>query len=309
MTDHAPVATTPSRIADVTVVIPSHNRPEACRGAILSALGQTLPPREVLVVVDGVDIDAYAPLEARIDDSRIRVLRPGVRLGPSGVRNLGAVEATSRCVAFLDDDDVWLPTKLERQLTVVYERIGPAADFVSTTAIAAVGASTATRWPQRDPEPGEAVADFLFGLGAPPRRGRVIQTSTFLTTRQLALAHPMRGRAYEDWDWLIRTSLVAPHVHVPEPLVIFHQSASSLTSELSVAEAEAWLEALRPLLSPEAYAAACLTVLANRGALHGTPGDLLRIFRRSFGGKPSLRQLAEFPGRVVNQRRAARRRG
>ena len=295
------------RYADVTVVIPSHNRPDACRGAILSALAQTLPPREVLLVVDGIDTDAYAALEADMGDPRLRVIRPGLQQGPSGARNLGVSEATSRCVAFLDDDDSWLPTKLERQLDMVHDHVGPDAPFVSTTAIAALGVDTATRWPLRDPEPGEPVADFLFGLGAPPRRGRVIQTSTFLATRDVALATPMRGRAYEDWDWLIRASLIASHVHVPEPLAVFYQSASSLTSKLRVDEAEAWLEGLRPLISAEAYAAACLTVLTNRASLHGSSRDLVRAYRLSFRGKPSLRQLVEFPGRVLNQRRVGNR--
>lgn len=293
--------------ADVSVVIPTHNRPDACRGAILSALGQTRPPREVLVVVDGADTATYAGLEEAIGDARVRVLRPGLQQGPSGVRNLGVAEATSACVAFLDDDDFWLPTKLERQLDYVEARVAPGADFVSTTAIAALGTHEATRWPLRDPAPGEPIADFLFGLGAAPHRGRVIQTSTFLATRSLAVATPMRGRAYEDWDWLIRASLAATHVHVPEPLVVFHQSNGSLTSKLRLDEAEAWLEELRPLLSPEAYAAACLTTVASRGARAGTSGDLLRIYRRSFGGRPSLRQLAEFPGRVLTQKRSARR--
>ncbi len=293
--------------ADVTVIIPSHNRSVGCKGAILSVLGQTLPPREILLVVDGVDTEEYASLEDDIADERFRVLRPGHQQGPSEVRNLGVVEATSRCVAFLDDDDTWLPTKLERQLAFVREHVGDDSPFVSTTAIAALSVHQATRWPLRDPEPGEPVAEFLFGLGAPPHRGRVIQTSTFLTTRDVALATPMRGRAYEDWDWLIRASLAAPHVHLPEPLVIFHKRAGSLTSQLRLDEAEDWLETLRPLISPEAYAAACLTVLVNRGAISGHPSDLMRIYGRSFRGRPSLRHLAEYPARILAQKRSIRR--
>ncbi len=293
--------------ADVTVVIPSYNRAIGCRGAILSVLSQTLPPREILLVLDGVDTEAYASIEDDIADERFRVLRPGRQQGPSEARNLGVVEATSRCVAFLDDDDTWLPTKLERQLAFVRSTVEDNAPFVSTTAIAALSIDRATRWPLRDPQPGEPVAEFLFGLGAPPHRGRVIQTSTFLTTRDLAIAIPMRGRAYEDWDWLIRASLAAPHVHLPEPLVIFHQSAGSLTSQLRFDEAEDWLETLRPLISPEAYAAACLTVLANRAAICGTAVDLMRIYGRSFRSKPSLRHLIEFPARIVAQKRTIRR--
>lgn len=298
MTDH---------VADVTVIIPTHARPHACRSAVLSALGQTVGPHEVLVVVDGDDPSAYDDFEREIDDKRLRVLRPGVGNGASEARNLGVREATARSVAFLDDDDVWMPTKLEAQLDAVERSVGTDSLFVSTTAMAAVGTHHAVRWPGRDPLPGEPVAEFLFGLGAGPHRGRVVQTSTYLASREVALATPMRGRSFEDWDWLIRASLLAPHVHVPEPLVVFHRAEDTLTSQLSLPEAEAWVESLRPIVSPQAYAAAHLTVLARGAATSGSARDLTRIFRRSFQGRPSARQLVEFPGVVVKAKREARR--
>ncbi len=200
---------TTDRDADVTVVIPTHNRRTACRSAVLSALGQTVAAHEVLVVVDGTDPGAYDGFEDEVDDKRVRVLRPAVSQGPSGARNLGVQEATTRLVAFLDDDDVWLPNKLERQLATIETSVGSDVAFVSTTAMVAVGTHRAVRWPARDPEPDEPVADFLFGLGSGPHRGRVVQTSTYLTTREVAAATPMRGRSFEDWDWLIRASRIA----------------------------------------------------------------------------------------------------
>jgi glycosyltransferase involved in cell wall biosynthesis len=293
--------------ADVTVVIPTHGRPHACQSAVLSVLGQTLPPQEILVVVDGADTSAYQGLEHDLDDKRVRVLRPGIAQGPSGARNLGVREASSRLVAFLDDDDVWLPDKLRRQLAAVEATVGPDTPFVSTTAMAAVGTHRAVRWPMRDPHPDEPVADFLFGLGAGPHRGRVVQTSTYLATRDVAIATPMRGRSFEDWDWLIRATLIAHHVHVPEPLVVFHRSENSLTSQSHLDEAEAWVESLRPHLSPRAYAAACLTVLARAAATADDPRAVTRVLRRSFRGRPAPRQLAEFPALVLKTRVQARR--
>lgn len=285
---------------DVSVVIPSHRRPSTARVAVASALAQTAGPREVLLVVDGADTSAYDGFENLISDPRLRVLRPGAQLGPSGVRNLGVKEAQGSYIAFLDDDDVWLPVKLERQFDLLVAQDLLDGPFVCTTAIVAVDPGNATRWPERDPQPGESVADFLFGLGPAPRRGRVLQTSTFLTTRAHALSVPMRGRAFEDWDWLVRATQSATYVHVPEQLVVFHRSDGTLSSQLTIEEGETWLEELRPFISDEAYAAACLTALSRRAACVGTPRDMARLVGRSFRGKPRVRDLFEFPLRIAS---------
>lgn len=288
----------PNLDREVTAIIPTHKRVDQARAAVLSVLAQTRPVKEVVVVVDGERIDAYDGFEDAFDDERVRVVRPRRQLGPSGVRNLGIASATCGIVAFLDDDDFWLPNKLERQLAVVDERTGGHGDFISTTAVIALTPLGPERWPERDPEPGEAVADFLFGLGAPPRRGRVIQTSSMVATRAAALAQPMRGNAFEDWDWLIRMADAVPFVHVPEQLVVFHRNPGSLSHDLPIKEGEQWLENLRPYISDEAYSAACLTVLARRAGYAGSSRDALRALRRSFSGKPRLRDLAEFPIRL-----------
>jgi glycosyltransferase involved in cell wall biosynthesis len=288
--------------SDVSVVIPSHRRPLECRAAILSALAQTSPPREVLLVVDGTDASGYDSVEDDIGSDRVRVLRTGTQGGPSVARNLGTEAALAGVVAYLDDDDVWLPTKLERQLAAVDAAGRSGSAFVSTTAVVALGPGTRVqRWPRRDPDPGEPVAEFLVGLGRPPRGGRVIQTSTFLASTDVARSVTMRGSAYEDWDWLIRAAETAPYVHVPEPLTVFHRGGASLTSRANLADGEAWLEGLRPHISDEVYAAACLTVLTRRCA-DGSARDLTRVLTRSFRGRPTARHLAEFPLRVLRLR-------
>ncbi|MCA9665813.1 MAG: glycosyltransferase family 2 protein [Myxococcales bacterium] len=105
--------------ATVSVVIPTHRREHLLPAAIHSALEQTLPPLEVLVVDDA---GAGAELQRVIDGAartatelgcgtRVQLLRCD-RRGPSSSRNLGAGHASGELLAFLDDDDAWAPEHL-----------------------------------------------------------------------------------------------------------------------------------------------------------------------------------------------------
>ncbi|MFO1456183.1 MAG: glycosyltransferase family 2 protein [Steroidobacteraceae bacterium] len=102
----------------VSVVIPTYNYGRFIARAIDSALGQTATPAEVIVVDDGSTDDTDEVL-ARYA-GRIRVLRQANR-GVSAARNAGIDSASGDFVAFLDSDDLWLPTKLERQIEL-FER-------------------------------------------------------------------------------------------------------------------------------------------------------------------------------------------
>lgn len=99
----------------VSVIIATYNRPEHCRRAIDSVMVQTYQPIEVIVVDDC----SNPPFQ----DPRVKVLRTEQNTrsmfgwaSPGFVRTLGMKEATGEYIAFLDDDDSWLPDKLERQL-------------------------------------------------------------------------------------------------------------------------------------------------------------------------------------------------
>ncbi|MGW8266954.1 MAG: glycosyltransferase family 2 protein, partial [Longimicrobiales bacterium] len=80
-----------------------------------SALNHTYPPHEVIVVDDASEGEEAAKL-AGLSSDRVRILRSETRVGGGAARNLGWKAARSPLVAFLDDDDVWLPRKLERQV-------------------------------------------------------------------------------------------------------------------------------------------------------------------------------------------------
>ncbi|CAH2031083.1 glycosyltransferase family 2 protein [Trichlorobacter ammonificans] len=101
----------------VSVIIPTWNRSALLPKAIRSALAQTLPPLEVLVCDDGSTDDTEAVVGS-FDDSRL-VWLPGERAGrPAVPRNRGIAASRGEWVAFLDDDDVWYPEKLEKQVAL-----------------------------------------------------------------------------------------------------------------------------------------------------------------------------------------------
>lgn len=103
--------------APVSVVIPTHDRPRLALEAVRSALGQTRPPQEVIVVDDGSHPPASGLLERELSElDHVRLLRNDEALGGSAARNRGWRAAGQPWVAFLDDDDTWLPEKLEVQL-------------------------------------------------------------------------------------------------------------------------------------------------------------------------------------------------
>jgi hypothetical protein len=109
------VASAGAKPPRVSVVIPVLNRPLAVRQAIDSVLAQTVQDFELIVVDDG-STDATPETLASLSDPRIRVIRHPQRRGGSAARNTGIRAARADYVAFLDSDDEWLPTKLERQL-------------------------------------------------------------------------------------------------------------------------------------------------------------------------------------------------
>lgn len=100
---------------DVSVIIPTWNRAGFLEKAIRSALAQTLSPLEVLVCDDG-STDGSKQVVSDIKDQRVRWIS-GARGGrPAIPRNRGLRESRGEWLAFLDDDDEWLPHKLEKQL-------------------------------------------------------------------------------------------------------------------------------------------------------------------------------------------------
>ncbi|MBX3395113.1 MAG: glycosyltransferase [Phycisphaerae bacterium] len=94
----------------VSVIIPTFNRLRFLREALDSVCAQTAPPNEIIVVDDGSQEDIAGGIADH--PARARVIRQDQQ-GPGAARNRGLSEATGEYIAFLDSDDLWLPSKLE----------------------------------------------------------------------------------------------------------------------------------------------------------------------------------------------------
>lgn len=97
----------------VSVIIPSYNARKYIGEALESVAAQSFTDYEVIVIDDGSTDGTGAFVAERYPDVRYRRVPNG---GASRARNLGVEEARGALVAFLDADDLWLPTKLEKQV-------------------------------------------------------------------------------------------------------------------------------------------------------------------------------------------------
>jgi glycosyltransferase involved in cell wall biosynthesis len=111
----------------VSVIVPTRDRPQLVAGAVRSALDQAGVRVEVCVVDDASAEPVVLPADERV---RLIRLEPPAR-GPAAARNAGLAATTGELVAFLDDDDVWLPGKLARQVEALVAA-GPGTVMVAS---------------------------------------------------------------------------------------------------------------------------------------------------------------------------------
>ena len=99
----------------ITVVIPSYNRPNKVKKAILSIVSQTILPQEIIVVDDSSDSPLTDSIFQDVSDNvKCKLLRNDKTMGANFARNRGIEEAESEWISFLDDDDEFNPEKIEQ---------------------------------------------------------------------------------------------------------------------------------------------------------------------------------------------------
>jgi glycosyltransferase involved in cell wall biosynthesis len=105
----------------VSTIIPTYNRGHGLLTSIESALAQTYPDFEIIIVNDASQ-DETGAIAGAIDDPRVKVIEHSENRGVSAARNTGIRAAGGELVAFLDDDDLWLPAKLEKQVPLFKDK-------------------------------------------------------------------------------------------------------------------------------------------------------------------------------------------
>jgi glycosyltransferase involved in cell wall biosynthesis len=218
----------------VSVILPTHDRPELLTRAARSVLEQSFEDLELIVVDDASREPAERALRCQ-EDRRTRVLRTDVPLGPARARNLGLEVAVGDWIAFQDDDDEWLPAKLERQMESAL-RADPRLGVVYCP-FWRVGRD-GSRIPSRHPEvsSGQALREELL-------RGNFIGLPTAVVRRgcfeEVGRFDP-ELRCFEDWELFIRIAARFDFERVDEPLVQTHDSPASVNKADSAIQAEAF---------------------------------------------------------------------
>jgi glycosyltransferase involved in cell wall biosynthesis len=191
----------------VSVIIPAYNGQEYIREAIESALGQTYRPIEILVIDDGSPVSMTEAVSGFGPEVRYLRQENG---GTASARNLGWRSASGEFIALLDQDDLWLPLKLERQVPRFAEdpRIGLVTAWMEVFDTN-TGEAKGTYQP-----PAEMTVHDMLGHELPP-----VQTMIF---RRSALekigGFDASLRGTDDWDVNIRLAAEYRVVTVEEVL-------------------------------------------------------------------------------------------
>ena len=102
----------------VSVIIPTYNRAEFLSSAIASALNQTFKDIEIIVADDKSTDDTHEVVKS-FKDRRIKYITNKSNMGPSATRNSAILASKGEYIAFLDDDDEWIPEKLQKQVELL----------------------------------------------------------------------------------------------------------------------------------------------------------------------------------------------
>lgn len=279
----------------VSVIIPTTRRPKPLLRALASVLNQTHDELEVIIVVDGPNPETLAALRG-IRDPRVRVLQNHDSLGPGVARNLGAEQARGEWIAFLDDDDEWLPRKLELQLA------GASVDdmVMLSCRCRVLTAHAAYEWPRWIYDGRVPVDEYRWGRRSLFRGEAYLATASYMMPRRLfAAAQFGSTRHHEDDTLLLRLTkqLGATIRMLPEVLVVVHAEdpALSLGANFSWREALTWLDSMGSLITPRAYSGFCLVNLASQAKRAGDYGAFpLLLWRGLARGRPAAMQLLLF---------------
>ena len=251
----------------VSVIIPTLNRPHMVVRAVDSVLQQSFRDLEVLVVIDGDDGQTVGALES-ISSPQLRLLQLPKQVGGSSARNEGVLASRGEWIAFLDDDDLWLPTKLEKQLALAQS--SKASEPIVACKVVARTAGGDFVWPRKLPS--EPLSEYLLARNSWSQGENLLQTSTLLARRRLLLQVGFEDglKKHQDWDWLlrvVRTSGVKIEF-VDEPLSVWSLEPfrDSVSRKHDWQGSLTWIRDRRELVTPRAYAGFIATQIASQAA-------------------------------------------
>ena len=207
----------------VSVIMPAFNAEKTIGASVESVLGQTFENWELLVINDG-STDRTIDIMAQFNDKRIRLITQENQ-GVAAARNTGLRQASGEYVAFLDADDLWLPTKLEKQVAL-FNRSGIQLGLVYTKHRGFIENLAQSFSMDVDASIGYdnlyhrlLIMDYVPTLTVMIRASLIAEIGYF--------REDLRGT--EDWDYWIRIAKYYALERVNEELALYRISPNSLS--------------------------------------------------------------------------------
>jgi glycosyltransferase involved in cell wall biosynthesis len=205
----------------VSVIIPAYNSMTYLPKTLESVLRQTFTDFEVLIINDGSS-DNIVEWALQIADPRVRLISQPNQ-GVSVARNIGITHAQGEYIAFLDADDLWQPTKLEKQVRCLED--DPAAGLVYTwtafidesdqpTGVSIVSHAEGNVWKQ-------IVVRDMISTGSSPMTRRECIASVGVFDANISIG--------EDRDMWTRIAARYPFAVVKEPLTLYRRHSRNTT--------------------------------------------------------------------------------
>jgi glycosyltransferase involved in cell wall biosynthesis len=203
----------------VSAIITTFNRAPLAKKAIQSVLAQTYADFE-LIILDNSSTDGTEEMVKSFSDQRIVYVKHP-QLGISAARNLGVRTARGEFVGFLDDDDEWLPKKLELQVALL-DRLGADVGLVygGFHRVDVDGKVLVTGKPKLRGDVFESYIsgiDYLGGSASNPLIRKIVFA--------LVGAYDEKLKTSEDWEFYLRLAARSKFDFVDEPLVDIRQHA------------------------------------------------------------------------------------
>jgi glycosyltransferase involved in cell wall biosynthesis len=207
----------------VSVVIPAYNAITYLPKTLDSVLQQTFTDFEVSIVNDG-STDSIASWFATVKDDRVRLISQPNQ-GLPGARNTGIMEAKGEYIAFIDADDLWEPTKLEKQVQCLDAKPEVGLVYAWTLLIDRHGNSTGTVTAAQ--VEGNVWEKLLLGDVVGSGSAAMVRRSCF---DRVGLFDPQLT-SIEDCDMWVRIAADYPFALIKEVLVYYRQHPSGMSRD------------------------------------------------------------------------------
>jgi glycosyltransferase involved in cell wall biosynthesis len=217
------------RTPRVSVIIPTYNRLELLSNAISSVIRQTFEDFEIIIVDDASTSDIQSVV-SRFSDPRIHLLNHFENGGEAVARNTGLAAAKADLIAFLDDDDEWMPEKLARQV----ELLESSPPEIAATYTAFLWFN----WPERELVGSRTPPSTNGNFGKTLLKRNIVGTPSTVMIRKKCLEKVGvfdSSIAYGvDHDLWMRIGVNYKFQYIPEYLVKCHVHENRLTNNLDI---------------------------------------------------------------------------